>query len=88
VAFCKEVGIKRALIVSYNPQHNGVVERKNRSIEECVRSMLHDQDLHKFSWGEAFVTTIYIQNQSPHRILNDMTPEEAFTGKKPSVDHL
>jgi transposase InsO family protein len=27
--FCKEVGIKRELIVSYNPQHNGVAEWKN-----------------------------------------------------------
>jgi transposase InsO family protein len=26
---CKEEGIKRELTVSYNPQQNGVVERKN-----------------------------------------------------------
>lgn len=30
VSFCKEVGIKRELIVPYNPQQNGVAERKNR----------------------------------------------------------
>jgi transposase InsO family protein len=29
--FCKEAGIKEELTVSYNPQHNGVAERKNRS---------------------------------------------------------
>jgi hypothetical protein len=34
------------------------------------------------------MTTIYVQNKSPHRILNDMTPEEAFSGKKPNVEHL
>jgi transposase InsO family protein len=28
-AFCKEVGIKRERSTPYNPQHNGVVERKN-----------------------------------------------------------
>jgi transposase InsO family protein len=27
--FCKEARIKRELIVSYNPQYDGVVERKN-----------------------------------------------------------
>jgi transposase InsO family protein len=27
--FCKEARIKRELKVSYNPQQNGVVERKN-----------------------------------------------------------
>jgi hypothetical protein len=34
------------------------------------------------------MTTIYVQNRSPHRILKDMTPEEAFSGKKPNVENL
>ena len=29
-----------------------------------------------------------MQNRSPHAILGDKTPEEAFTGKKPEVGHL
>lgn len=45
VAFCKEVEIKRELIVLCNPQQNGVAERKNRSVEGGVRARLHDQDL-------------------------------------------
>jgi hypothetical protein len=32
------------------------------------------------------MTTIYVHNRSPHRILKDMTPEEAFSEKKPNVD--
>jgi len=40
--FCREAGIKRELTTSYNPQQNGVAERKNRSIMEAVRAMLHD----------------------------------------------
>jgi len=50
--------------------------------------MLHDQDLPKLLWGEASITTIYIQNRSAHRTLNDMTLKETFTRKKPSFDHL
>jgi hypothetical protein len=88
VAFCKSAGIRRELIVPHNPQQNGVVERKNRSIEETVKALLNDQGMSMFLWGEAAMTTIYVQNRSPHRILKNMTPEEAFSGKKPNVENL
>jgi hypothetical protein len=35
--FCIETGIKREYTIPYNPQHNGVVERKNRSIIEAPK---------------------------------------------------
>jgi hypothetical protein len=81
-------GIKRELIVPYNPQQNGVVKRKNRSIIGVAKAMIHDQDLSMFLWAEACNTTVYIQNRCPHRILEDKTPEEAFTGVKPEVSHF
>ena len=34
------------------------------------------------------MTTINLQNSTPRMVLNNMTLKEAFTGKKPSVDHL
>jgi transposase InsO family protein len=88
VSFCKSTGIRRELIVPHNPQQNGVVERKNRSIEETVKALLNDQGLSMFLWGEENMTTIYVQNRSTHRILKDMTPEEAFSGKKPNVENI
>jgi hypothetical protein len=88
VAFCKSARIRRALIAPHNPQQNGVAERKNRSIEETVKNLLNDQGLSMFLWGEAAMTTIYVQNRSPHRILKNMTPEEAFSGKKHNVENL
>ena len=42
---CKYLGIKKDLSTPYNPEQNGVVERKNRTIMEAARVMLHDQDL-------------------------------------------
>jgi hypothetical protein len=39
-------------------------------------------------WGEASMTTIYVQNRSTHSILKDMTPKEYFSAKKPNVEHL
>ena len=49
---------------------------------------MNDQDLSMFLWGEATMTKIHMHNRIPHRILKDMTPEEAFSGKKPNVENL
>jgi transposase InsO family protein len=43
--FCVEVGIKREYTVPYNPQQNGVAERKNRTIIEATKAMIHDRNL-------------------------------------------
>ena len=48
--YCKEAGIKRELTIPYNPHQNGVAERKNRSITEAVKAMIHDQDLPMHMW--------------------------------------
>jgi transposase InsO family protein len=40
--FCKEVGIKKELIVSYNPPQNGVAKSKNWSIVGVAKAMIHD----------------------------------------------
>lgn len=50
--------------------------------------MLRDQDLPQFLWGEASKIIVYIQNWSPHKIIENMTLEEAFIGRKPCVDLL
>ena len=49
--YCKEAGIKTELTIPHNPQQNGVAERKNRSIMEVVKSMIHDQNLPMHLWA-------------------------------------
>ena len=72
----------------HNPQQNGVMERKNRTIVGVARAMLHDQGLPMHLWAEACNTAVYVQNRCPHKVLGMSTPEEAFTGKKPDISHL
>lgn len=88
IAYFKDAGIKRDLIVPYYLEQNGLAEMKNMSIEEGIKNMLLDQDIPKFLWGEATMTAMYVQNRIPHNSLDNTTPEEVFTRKKPSVDHL
>jgi len=87
-AFCKEVGIKRELTTLYNPQQNGVAERKNCMIMEAVKAIIHDQDLPMHLWAKAARIVVCVQNKSPHHILVNKTLEEMFTGEKPEVDQV
>ena len=50
--------------------------------------MIHDQILPMFLWANTSKTVVYVQNKCPHKILKNMTLEEAFTGVKPEVGHL
>ena len=84
VDFCASEGIRREFTVPYTPQQNGVVERKNG----VVRAMIHDQGLPLFLWVDACNMTMYLQNKSPHKSLGNLTPEEAFSRKRPQLTHL
>ena len=52
--------IKGELSTPYNPQQNGLAERKNRTIMEDARAMLHDQDLPMHLWAKAARTVVYV----------------------------
>jgi transposase InsO family protein len=60
VNFCKDVGIKRELTTPYNPQQNDVAERKNGTIMEAVKTMIHDQDLLMCLRAEAAMAVVYV----------------------------
>ena len=74
--------------IIHGPQQNGVEERKNRSIMEVVKAMIHDQDLPMYLWAEATRTTVYVHNRISHSVFGNKTPEEMFFGERPEVSHL
>jgi transposase InsO family protein len=88
VNFCRYVGIKRELTTPYNPQKNSVVEGKNKTIMEVIKTMIHDQDLPMCLWEEATMEVVYVQNKLSHSALGFKTLKEMFTGKKLEVSHL
>jgi hypothetical protein len=51
--FYREAVIKRELTAPYNPQQKGVAERKNRTIMEAVKTMIHYQYLPMHLWDKA-----------------------------------
>ncbi|MCO5596290.1 hypothetical protein L7F22_050351 [Adiantum nelumboides] len=82
--WCKSEGIRRQLTTPYTPSQNG----KNRTIMEMARAMLAHASLPRSYWAEACNTAVYIQNCSPTHALQDMTPFQAYYGRKPTVLHF
>ncbi|GAA0154574.1 hypothetical protein LIER_12516 [Lithospermum erythrorhizon] len=86
--FCKVHGIKRHLTTAYTPQQNGVAERKNRTLMNMVRAMITAKQMPKKFWPEAVLWSCYVLNRCPTSSVEGMTPQEAWSGKKPAIDHL
>lgn len=63
-------------------------KRKKKSIVGVARAIFHDQGPPLHLCAEACNTLVYIQNHSPHRILEMKTPEEAYSDKRLDVGHF
>eukprot|EP00253_Pinus_taeda_P003388 PITA_03388 len=86
--FYKKCGRARQKTTPYTPQQNGVVERMNKTLMERARSMLSGTGLGQEFWAEVVDTACYLVNMSPSSMLEYKTPQEVWTGKKPSLSHL
>jgi len=83
--FYSKLGIKHNFSAPRTPQQNGVVERKNRSLEEMARMMLNETGLPKYFWADACSTACYVLNRVLIRLI---TPYELFKGRKLNLSHL
>jgi transposase InsO family protein len=66
-AFMQAEGIRRKHTVRATPQQNGVAERKNRTLAECITAMLNEAKLPASFWGEALQTAKFLLNIAPSR---------------------
>lgn len=81
-------GIFHEVTASHTHQHNGLTERRNRSLLDMAISMLKENKLPHGFWGEAVNTANYILNRCPTKKMKDKVPEEIRSGRKPSISHL
>lgn len=74
-------GIEIQHTTPYSPQQNGVAERKNRTLNDAVRTMLISSDLPQTLWAEAMKNAVYTFNRIVRKKKN-ATPIELFFNKK------
>ncbi|GJS58322.1 retrovirus-related pol polyprotein from transposon TNT 1-94 [Tanacetum coccineum] len=86
--FCNANGITHNFSAPRTPQSNGVVERKNRTLQEMSRTMLNEQSLPQKFWCNAVDTSTYILNRILIRAILGKTPYELLRGRKPTLDYF
>ena len=79
-SFCEKNGIKKEFSTPKTPQQNGVVERKNRVIQEMARVVLLNKQIPQKFWRVSVTLAIeYSSERDTYEIWN---------GKKPKVKYF
>jgi hypothetical protein len=82
-------GIRHETTVSYTPEQNGVSERYNRTLLECVRAIMISANIPNGLWAEVATTAAYLRNRIPSTVNEGRkSPYEVYHDKKPNVEHL
>ncbi|GJZ24333.1 retrotransposon protein, putative, ty1-copia subclass [Tanacetum coccineum] len=83
----KDHGIITHRTPPYTPQHNGVSERRNRTLLDMVRSMMSQTTLPKTFWDYALETAARILNIVPTKKV-EKTPYEVWHGQASKLSYL
>jgi hypothetical protein len=86
--YCDQNGFGHNFSAPRTPQQNGVVERKNRSLQEMSRTMLNEHNLPQYFWVEAVNTACYVINRTIIRNTLNKTPYELWNNRKPNIRYF
>ena len=74
--FCNDRGIKRQTLAPRTPPQNVIVERKNRSVIDCARTLMMEKNVALKYWREVVSTTVYTLNRVQVKKGTNATPFE------------
>jgi len=87
-SFCEKLDVFHNFFVPRTPQHNGVVEKNNKSLEELARTILSKSSLPKYFWAYVVNTACYVMNRVLIKPILKKTPYELLNGRKPNINRI
>ena len=82
-----EKGILHQSTCKDAPQQNEIVERKNRHLLEVGRVLMFHMNVPTHIWGNAILTSCFLINKMPKRVLNYATLLQTLKNTFPNT-HL
>ena len=86
--FCEQKGISHQFAAPRTPQQNGVVERKNMTLQEMACAMIHGNKIPQRFWADALSTACYIVNMVYVRKGTTKTPYEMWNGRTRNLGYF
>ena len=87
-SFFQELGVSHHVACTHAHQQNGFAERKNRHVVELGLALLANSSMPIKIWDEAFLTTTYLINLLPSKVINFETPITRLFGICPDYKSL
>lgn len=82
------MGILHQKSCLYTPQQNGIVERKHRTLLDSAQAVIFQSSLPDEFWPYSLMTTTWMINRLPSRVLDWKTPYEVLFGTPPDMSIL
>jgi len=86
--FLEKHGILHRRTCPHTSQQNGVAERKHRHIVEMGLTLLAQSGLPTKFWVESFLTSTYLINRLPTKVLHNASPFSKLFGTQPDYSLL
>lgn len=87
-SFFKRIGIEHRVSRPHAHQQNGAAKCKHRHIVEMGLTLLAHASMPLKFWDEAFLTSVFLINRLPSKVIDDQTPFECLLGTQPDYTFL
>lgn len=83
-----QLGIVHQRTCIYTPQQNGIVKRRHKTLLESARAMMFQSSVPLKFWPYSILTSTWMLNRLPSRVLGWKSPFELLFGKTPDYTML
>ncbi len=87
-SYLNDCGTIQTTTTAYTPQHNGIVERMNRTLMNTTRALLHTAQAPPIFWADALAHAALIHNARARKALNGQSPFQVLNNAAADSSNL